>query len=408
MKFDFPNQNGETLSGRLELPKTEPRAYALFAHCFTCSKDIVAANVISKALTKNNIAVLRFDFTGLGNSQGDFANTNFSSNVEDLISACEELSKRFKSPEIIIGHSLGGAAVLKAATQLDDVKAVVTIGAPSSVEHVAHLFQQDLITINKEGQANVKLAGRDFTIKKQFIDDIKEVDVLNGVKAFKKALLVFHSPVDDTVSIDHAANIFKAAKHPKSFVTLDNADHLLMKKEDASYVADVLGSWVDRYILKHENKIVKVPKGSVLVRSRTGSKFTQDIFTNDHHLVADEPASVKGENLGMNPYELLLAGLGACTSMTVKMYAERKGIQFDDVSVTLSHSKIHAKDCEDCESTSGKVDVIHKNIEIKGNFTSEQEKRLYEIAEMCPVNKTLQSEIKIKNSSSVSVSFEVE
>ena len=248
MKFDFTNSQGEKLSGRLELPTNEPKAFALFAHCFTCSKDIVAASTIAKTLTSNDIAVLRFDFTGLGNSQGDFSNTNFSSNVSDLVSACKALEKDYQSPQILIGHSLGGAAVLKAAPTMENIKAVVTIGSPSSVDHVSHLFEQDVNTIKEQGEAKVNLAGREFLIKKQFLEDINEVDVLGGVKTMKKALLVMHSPIDNTVSVDHAANIFITAKHPKSFISLDNADHLLMNRKDAKYAAETIGAWVNRYI----------------------------------------------------------------------------------------------------------------------------------------------------------------
>jgi len=253
MKFNFPNSHNQILSGRLELPVNEPIAYAIFAHCFTCSKDIIAPNTISKELTKKGIAVLRFDFTGLGNSQGDFSNTNFSSNVEDLLSACDELAKVYREPEILIGHSLGGAAVLKAAKNLPKIKAVATIGAPSNVEHVAHLFDNQICEIQKTGEAEVSLGGRNFTIKKQFIDDLKDNSILDDLGNLKKSLLILHSPLDRTVSIDDAAKIFSAAKHPKSFVTLDNADHLLMNKRDAQYAADVIGSWVLRYISMKEN-----------------------------------------------------------------------------------------------------------------------------------------------------------
>lgn len=395
MRFDFPNSNGDTLSGKLDLPDGKPRAYALFAHCFTCSKDIIAPHTISKALTQNGIAVLRFDFTGLGSSQGDFANTNFSSNVDDLLSACKHLGERYRSPELLIGHSLGGAAVLKAAASLPRVKAVATVGAPSSIEHVTHLFNDDIEEIEKEGEAEVNLAGRKFTIKKQFIEDLKDTEILDQLKNLKKALLVMHSPTDDTVSVDHAAQIFTAAKHPKSFVTLDNADHLLMNREDAKYAGSVIGSWASRYVSKANVNEVKVNEGVVLVKSRQNAKFTQDVFTKDHHVIVDEPLSYKGSNLGMTPYGYLLAGLGACTSMTIKMYAERKGIRLDDIRVELKHDKVHAKDCDDCETTSGKIDVIEKKIFIEGDISEEQRKRLHEIAEKCPVNKTLQSEIKI-------------
>lgn len=398
MKFDFLNKNGETLSGRLEMPRQQPKAFALFAHCFTCSKDFIAANIVSKQLAENGIGVLRFDFTGLGNSQGDFANTNFSSNVEDLVAACEALSKKYSAPQLLIGHSLGGAAIIKVAGQITSAKAVVTIGAPSSVDHVAHLFGEEMAQIEKTGEAKVSLAGRDFTIKKQFVDDLKEADILDDVKVLKKALLVLHSPTDNTVSIDHASKIFVAAKHPKSFITLDNADHLLINRKNARYAADVISAWAGRYLNYSSEDKPRVEKSHVLTKSRIDSKFTQDIYTPDHHLIADEPKSYKGNNLGMNPYDLVLAGLGACTSMTIKMYAERKGIKLDEVLVDLSHKKIYAKDCDECETESGKVDVIEKYISITGDFDEAQEKRLYEIAERCPVNKTLQSEIKINSS----------
>ena len=397
MKFDFPNNHNEILSGRLELPVDEPVAYAVFAHCFTCSKDIIAPNTISKELTKKGIAVLRFDFTGLGNSQGDFSNTNFSSNVEDLLSACDELAKVYKEPEILIGHSLGGAAVLKATKSLPSIKAVATIGAPSNVEHVAHLFDNQICEIQKTGEAEVSLGGRNFTIKKQFIDDLKDNSILDHLGSLKKSLLVLHSPLDKTVSIDHAGKIFSAAKHPKSFVTLDNADHLLMNKTDAQYAANVIGSWALRYISSKEIDRPKIEKGIVSVNSRKNAKFTQDIFTKDHHIVADEPLSYKGNNLGMTPYDYLLAGLGACVSMTLKMYADRKSIDLDNVKVELKHRKIHADDCSDCENQTGKVDIIEKKIFLEGNISPEEKQRLFEIAEKCPVNRTLESDIKIES-----------
>jgi putative redox protein len=335
---------------------------------------------------------LRFDFTGLGNSQGDFSNTNFSSNIEDLISACTSLAKEYGEPELLIGHSLGGAAVLKAAEQMEHVKAVVTIAAPSDVQHLTKLFGDDIGTIEQKGEANITLAGRSFTVKKQFLDDIKGTRLLEGIHSFRKALLVMHAPFDKFVSIDHAEKIFKAAKHPKSFITLDSADHLLSRRSDARYVAKVCAAWVDRYLSAAAEE-QDIAEKVVLVHSRRGARFTQDIRTTDHHLVADEPLSSKGNNLGMNPYELLLAGLGACTSMTMKMYADRKGIPLEDVVVELQHEKIHAEDCEQCESKSGKIDKIFKTIELSGQLSDEQKKHLLEIAEKCPVSRTLKSDI---------------
>ena len=396
MKFDFLNHEGEKLSGRLEIPSGTPAASALFAHCFTCSKDVIAAHSISKALAEQGFAVLRFDFTGLGNSEGDFANTNFSSNVEDLLAAFRALKEHFgSSPELLVGHSLGGAAVLKAAAKLEDVKAVVTIGAPSSVEHLTHLFQKELPKIDAEGDAEVVLSGRKFKITRQFVKDIQEAEILSDVKAFKKALLILHSPLDKIVSIDHAAKIFMSAKHPKSFISLDDADHLLMNRKDANYAAQMIASWGIRYISHEAAERPKLNEG-VLVKSRVGTRFTQDIYTKDHHIIADEPVSMKGDNLGLNPYELLLAGLGACTSMTLRMYADHKEIPLDSVEVKLHHSKIHAKECESCEEETGNVDRIEKKISLTGSLSEDQRSRLYEIAEKCPVNRTLNSEVKIE------------
>ncbi|NRA64943.1 MAG: OsmC family protein [Pseudobacteriovorax sp.] len=394
MKFDFPNAKGDILSGRLELPSGTPKGYALFAHCFTCSKDIIAPTQITKSLNEQGIAVLRFDFTGLGNSQGDFANTNFSSNVEDLVAAYNAISVEYSAPTLLIGHSLGGAAVLKAATELSSVKAIVTIGAPSSASHVSHLFEDSLAEIESKGEANVRLAGRSFTIKKQFIDDITETNVLEGVRRFKKALLVMHAPLDSTVGVEHAGKIFAEALHPKSFVSLDSADHLLMNRKDAKYTAGVIASWVDRYLDVPESGVTdSVKQGQVVVRSRKNTRYTHDILTQQHHIVADEPPSVSGDDLGMSPYELLMASLGACSSMTMKMYAERKSIPLEEVEVKLEHSKIHAEDCVSCETTKGKLDKIVKSIKLQGDLSSDQISRLLEIAERCPVNRTLKSEV---------------
>jgi uncharacterized OsmC-like protein/esterase/lipase len=397
MKVEFSNATGEMLSGRLELPKRTPRAFALFVHCFTCSKETIAATIISKTLTQAGIGVLRFDFTGLGNSQGDFSNTNFSSNVDDLLHAYSYIADKYTAPQLLIGHSLGGSAVLKAATRLSEVKAVVTIGAPSSVNHVTELFKKDLNTIEEHGLAEVNLAGRSFTIKKQFLEDLEETEFLSGINSFRKSLLVMHAPFDNIVSIDHATKIFTAAKHPKSFISLDNGDHLLAKRRDAEYAAGVIGAWVDRYLGKIDVESKQdshvVGEGVVVVQSREGTKFTQDITTQDHHTLADEPLKVKGDNLGMSPYEYLLAGLGACTSMTMRMYADLKKIPLEGARVELRHEKIHAEDCLNCETVIGKIDTIEKEIQLFGPLSPAQKDRLYKIAEKCPVNRTLKSEI---------------
>lgn len=386
-KFDFTNNEGIKLSGRLEMPAQKPRAYALYAHCFTCSKNVLAATKISKKLSENGIAVLRFDFTGLGNSEGDFGNTNFSSNLDDLKAAYAAIENEFEAPQLLIGHSLGGAAVLALANEFDGVKAIATLGAPSDVEHVSHLFQSEREEIERDGEAKVQLAGREFCIKKQFIEDISEQNILENLKKAKKAFLIMHSPIDDTVSIDHAGKIYDALKHPKSFVTLDNADHLLMNPADAEYASQMIYAWIDRYIDKKENHLER-PKEGVVVINREGHKFTNDIYSKTNHFVADEPRSLKGDDLGMNPYEILLSSLGACTSMTMRMYADRKGFDLKDIKVNLTHEKVQLDE-------KSWQDVIHKHIEIAGNLSDEEKQKVLEIAERCPVNKTLQSDIKI-------------
>lgn len=399
-KVTFQGANGDALAARLDMPSTPPRAYALFAHCFTCSKDIFAASRISDSLTSHGIAVLRFDFTGLGASEGEFANTNFSSNVGDLVAAANFLSDQFQAPKILIGHSLGGAAVLSAAKHLGPVEAVVTINAPADPAHVVENFQCSIDEIEKNGEAEVTLAGRKFSIRKHFLDDMKEQTLVADVANLGKALLIFHAPMDETVSVDNAAQIFMAAKHPKSFVSLDGADHLLHEKEDAVYVAGVIAAWADRYVTGSQTDMVSAPMtaqpGTVAVQEAGDGKFAQLISLGGRHeLRADEPLDVGGNDTGGTPYDLLLAGLGACTSMTMRMYADHKGFALDKVSVTLKHEKNYAEDCERCESRDGKVDQIERHITFEGDLTEEQRKRLLEIADKCPVHKTLHSEVKI-------------
>ncbi|MEM7541597.1 MAG: bifunctional alpha/beta hydrolase/OsmC family protein [Pseudomonadota bacterium] len=403
IREEFHNPQGESLAGLLEMPEQSPRAYALFAHCFTCSKDIAAASRITRALADRGIATLRFDFTGLGNSDGDFSNTNFSSNVQDLIAAANYLEENYEAPALLIGHSLGGAAVLAGAHDLASVRAVVTIGAPSSAKHVEHLFAASHDEIVTANEALVDLGGREFKIKKQFIDDIERYGSTEHIGRLNKALLIFHSPVDATVSIDEAARIYTAARHPKSFVSLDHADHLLSNKEDSEYVASVISSWASRYATDEElaaerssGTAPSVPQGTVLISERD-QKFARGVFTSRHQLIADEPRELGGSNTGPNPYEYLLAALGTCTSMTIRMYANRKGIALDDVQVTLSHTRVHADDCEACESESGLVDSIDKSIALKGALSSAERQRLLAIAERCPVNKTLLNEIVINS-----------
>ncbi len=395
-RFTFPNAKGEQLAATLDLPLGKPTAYALFAHCFTCGKDNLAARRIAERLTNYGIAALRFDFTGLGHSEGEFANTHFSSNVDDLVAAADHLRKTHGPPSILIGHSLGGCAVLAASHRIADARAVVTIGAPFGPSHVVGLFKDSVDDIRKDGEAEVSLAGRPFTIKREFLDDVAEKKLNECLANLHKALLVFHSPTDELVGIDNASHIFGAAKHPKSFVSLNGADHLLTKKSDAVYVANVIAAWAERYLDQPEVMTeAEIDAGLVLVRETHGGKFQQEILTGPHRLLADEPEKEGGLNSGPSPYEFLLAGLGACTAMTVRLYADFKKIPLDNVSVRLSHGKIHAKDCETCDTKISKVDHIDRAITLEGNLDAEQRQKLMDIAEKCPVHQTLESKIDI-------------
>ena len=389
------------LAARLDLPpKGEPRAYAVFAHCFTCTKDIFAAQRIAGALAERGIAVLRFDFTGLGHSDGEFANTNFSSNVDDLVAAADYLRATRKPPELLIGHSLGGAAVLAAAARIPEAVAVATIGAPADPGHIAHLFRNTADEIAAKGEAEVELAGRRFRVKKQFLADIAAQNLEPAIGALHKALLLFHAPRDEIVGIDNAGSIFAAAKHPKSFVSLDDADHLLSRKADAVYVAQVLAAWAGRYLGLESGgaelgaALVAEP-GGVAVRERGGGRFAQEIAAGRHRLTADEPADYGGDDSGPTPYELLLGGLGACTAMTLRIYAERKDWPLERVEVRLTHEKIHARDCADCETREGRIDRIDRRLTLHGPLEAKQRERLLEIADKCPVHRTLTGEIKI-------------
>lgn len=396
-KLSFKNADGEVLAARLDLPVDgEPVAYALFAHCFTCSKNLKAVGHISRALTQRGIAVLRFDFTGLGESEGDFSDTNFSSNVADLLVAARFLEAHYEAPAILIGHSLGGAAVLQAAGQLESVTAVATIGAPYDPAHVKHLFDEAESEIEKKGAATVQLGGRPFTIKKQFLDDLDAHRVEERIRSLNRALLVFHSPVDQTVGIENAALIYQAAKHPKSFISLDQADHLLTDEADSVYVGAVLAAWAQKYVNLDRVKARLHPTEDNRVVVQIGSSgFRTDVFASGHALVADEPESVGGTNLGPTPYDLLNAGLGACTVMTLRMYADRKGWPLESVTARLKHAKVHADDCITCENKSAKLDQIDREIELEGPLDVSQKKRLLEIADKCPVHRTLEGDIRV-------------
>jgi len=397
-RFQFTGEGGHQLAAALDMPEREPVAYALFAHCFTCGKDVLAARRIASALSAKGIAVLRFDFTGLGSSEGDFANSTFSSNVADLVRAADHLRETRKSPAILIGHSLGGAAILAAAGEIPEAKAVVTIAAPSDPAHVTGLFADRIEDIRKAGKVEVRLAGRPFHITSEFLDDIAEHGLMAHVTNLHKALLVMHAPTDDTVGIDNATRIFVAAKHPKSFVSLAEADHLLSGKRDAFYVADVIAAWATRYLDPVASEQVGDPGAAprnVVVRETRNGKFQQSVSIGPHQMLADEPVAAGGEDTGPGPYDFVLAGLGACTSMTMRMYADRKSLPLERVTVTLKHSKIYAQDCAECETREGMLDQIDRIIAMEGSLDGEQRRKLMEIADKCPVHRTLTSEIHI-------------
>jgi uncharacterized OsmC-like protein/fermentation-respiration switch protein FrsA (DUF1100 family) len=396
-RFDFPNAAGQRLAALLDCPDGKPRAYALFAHCFTCGKDVHAARRIAEGLKALGIAVLRFDFTGLGSSEGEFANTTFSSNVRDLVAAANHLRATRQAPALLIGHSLGGAAVLAAAGEIAEARAVVTIAAPSDPGHVTGLFREHVDAIRERGEVEVALAGRPFRISRDFVDDVAEQRLTERLAHLRKALLIFHSPTDDTVGIDNATAIFTAARHPKSFVSLAGADHLLSRKSDAAYVANVIAAWAERYLdMAPTVDATADSEGSVQVTETGMGKFQQMVSMGRHRFLADEPRSAGGLDSGPSPYDLLLAALGTCTAMTVRLYADHKSLPLDRVSVALTHAKIHAADCESCETKEGKIDRIDRTITFDGQLDDAQRARLLEIADKCPVHRTLTSEIDIR------------
>jgi len=391
----FNNKDGQELGGRLALPVTgKPAATAVFAHCFTCTKNLNAVRNISRALTQNNIAVLQFDFTGLGESEGDFQDTNFSSNVSDLVAAVTYMSEQHQAPSILIGHSLGGAAVIQAAAQLHQINAVVTIGAPADPPHVKHLFADKLQDIMKEGKAQVSIGGRPFTIKRQFIEDLERNPLEEILKKLNKALLILHSPQDRIVDINNAAQIYQAARHPKSFISLDGADHLLSRAEDSIYVGNTIGQWASRYVdLPTESQLTT--ERQVVVR--TQDSYTTDILAGGHALMADEPKSLGGADLGPTPYGLLLASLGACTTITLRMYANHKQWPLEEVKIHLQHEKKHLEDTEDYKNAKSKLDHITKEIELIGDLSQDQRRRLLEIADRCPVHRTLHGQVVVES-----------
>ena len=399
-RIDFVNSHGEKLAALLDQPDGPVRAVALFAHCFTCGKDNKAARRIAEGLKLAGIAVLRFDFTGLGASEGEFANTTFSSNIDDLVAAADHLRRTLAAPAILIGHSLGGAAVLAAAHRIAEARAVVTINAPADPVHVTGLLKDRVAEIARQGEAEVTLGGRQFRVRRAFLDDIAEQMLTARIANLHKALLVFHAPTDEIVGIDNASHIFLAAKHPKSFISLDGADHLISRPGDAAYVAGVIAACAERYLdmAADEQPSDDTADGTVLVRETRRGKFQQEVIVGRHRLLADEPASVGGMDSGLGPYDFLLAGLGACTSMTLRLYADRKQLPLRQTSVQLRHNKIHAADCADCETKEGMIDRIERVLMLEGDLDAEQRARLMEIADKCPVHRTLGSEIDIRTS----------
>jgi putative redox protein len=399
-RFDFTNGQGHKLAALFDRPDGPIRAVALFAHCFTCGKDIKAARLIAHNLISHGIAVLRFDFTGLGSSEGEFANTTFSSNVDDLVAAADHLRMQVGAPAILIGHSLGGAAVLAAAHRITEARAIVTIAAPFDPAHVAGLFAGRLEDIKSQGEVEVTLAGRSFRVRRALLDDIAEQNLAARIAELRKALLVFHSPTDETVGIDNATRIFTTAKHPKSFISLAGADHLLRRPSDAAYVAHVIAAWAERYLdmAATAQTAAEAEPHDVLVRETRRGTFQQEITAGTHHFLADEPVAAGGLDSGPGPYDLLLAALGACTSMTLRLYADRKQLPLARTQVRLRHSRIYAADCAECETKEGMIDRIERVISLEGELDAEVRKRLLEIADKCPVHRTLTSEIDIRTS----------
>lgn len=393
-KVNFNNKQGDVLAARIEMPLDQhPHNFVLFAHCFTCNKNLTAVRNISRALTQAGFGVMRFDFTGLGESEGDFADTNFSGNVADLVEAAGFLEREYLAPSILVGHSLGGAAVIFAAAQIPSARAICTLGAPADPQHVAENFGSRLEEIESEGIAQVQLAGRPFTIKKQFVDDLRHQAACDVLASLKLPILVMHSPQDDTVGIENARIIYEKAFHPKSFVSLDGADHLLSNAKDSRYVGNVLASWAERYVEIPDE--VPLRSDHQVVARLDGGSYTTDINAGKHGLIADEPLEVGGNDFGPTPYELVSAGLAACTVMTLKMYANRKKWKLDSVEVHVNHDKKHCIDCEETENKDVKIDIFERSIKIEGALDEKQRTRLLQIADRCPVHRTLHETVEV-------------
>jgi putative redox protein len=392
---EFPNRAGETLRGHLHWPLLEPTTFVLFAHCFTCTAASKAAVMIARGLVREGFAVLRFDFTGLGASEGEFAETNFSSNVDDLVAAAEYLEREHAAPAILVGHSLGGTAVLAAAPAIPSCKAVATIGAPAAAAHVAHVLGKARETIEADGEATVDIGGQPFKVKRQFLDDLDRQKLPGSIRDLRRALLIMHAPLDAIVPIDNAAEIFAAALHPKSFVSLDDADHLLTRDADAGYAARVLADWASRYIGAAAPDARPPGEPGAAIAATGPEGFVTELSVGRHAMIADEPADAGGTDKGPSPYDLLAAALASCTSMTLQMYARHKGLELDEAIVRVEHAKVHAEDCESCETKIGKIDRLTRTITLEGELDDDARARLLKIADRCPVHRTLTGEMQI-------------
>lgn len=395
------NKAGEKLAAHLVIPADEQiNNIAIFAHCFTCSSSLFVVKNISNELIEKGISVLNFDFTGLGHSEGDFSETNFSNNISDLEDVNSFLTETYIAPTILIGHSLGGAAAIIAASQLENIKAVVSIAAPSYVKHITRHFQNFDEIIKEKGHAMLSIGGRPFTIRKQFIDDLEKHNLEEVVKGLRKPIMIMHSPQDNIVDIENAGRLYNNAFHPKSFISLDGADHLVRNKKDAAYIANVIASWVERYVPIAANgtneaiMLKNVDGEQVLVYHETSVPYTNHIYTKTQHILGDEPIDFGGNDLGLSPYELLIAAIGSCTTLTLKLYAKRKEWDLREVYVYLSYAKKHAEEIENREPEAmGKLDFIRKKLKLVGNLSEEQIIKLKEIASKCPVHKTVAGKV---------------
>lgn len=395
-KLEIINEKGHKLYAQLELPASQnPQQYAIFAHCFSCHSNYKAIGNITRKLTEAGFGVLKFDFTGLGQSEGEFAESHFSANISDLLAVNQHMIKNNMTPALLVGHSLGGAAVIAAASQLENIKAVATINAPSNVEHVTRHFTHQFNESSEKGAVEINIGGRPFKINQEFVDDFSKTDLPAITKHLRKAILILHSPIDTTVSIDEAQKIYLSARHPKSFISLDSADHLLTDPADSSYVGTMIGAWAKRYFPEEEIQILKTGGEQLVGHLNFKNNFTTQIQTKTHSFTADEPASIGGDDFGPSPYELLNAGLAACTAMTLKLYAERKKWDLQEVYVYITHARKHSDELNIKKETPGYLDHINKKLKFIGNLDETQILKLKDIASRCPVHRTLLSEVVI-------------